>query len=85
MLQFLDDHCRAENVKLNREEKENKDSMSAYDFFYLPIDFRCCCLYPVACIDLSSVFSSLWIFEVVCLVVFGVLSAGLAAIEVLRL
>ncbi|KAJ8636171.1 hypothetical protein MRB53_010438 [Persea americana] len=43
LLQFLDEHCIAENGKLTSEDQLKKNFMSAYDFIYLPIDFRTKC------------------------------------------
>lgn len=35
MIEFLDKHCEEANEK----EKDEESPISAYDFFYLPIDF----------------------------------------------
>lgn len=43
MLEFLDDFCRRENQRIGLEistEGEEETYSTAYDFFYLPIDFR---------------------------------------------
>ena len=49
LMQFLDEHCMRENQKLklenDSEEEDDHDHeeqriISAYDFLYLPIDFR---------------------------------------------
>ncbi|KAH7835052.1 hypothetical protein Vadar_022427 [Vaccinium darrowii] len=41
LLRFLDEHCLLENRKRNTNSEEDDDcTVSAYDFMYLPIDFR---------------------------------------------
>ncbi|XP_077246234.1 uncharacterized protein LOC143886163 [Tasmannia lanceolata] len=46
LVDFLDQHCLEENNKImniEEEEEAKKDFFSAYDFVYLPIDFRSGC------------------------------------------
>ncbi|XP_059437590.1 protein terminal ear1 homolog [Corylus avellana] len=42
LVEFLDDHCMLENQKLNTKNSE-EHVVSAFDFVYLPIDFRTGC------------------------------------------
>jgi hypothetical protein len=39
LVEFLDDHCMLENNKLKTKNSE-EHVVSAFDFVYLPIDFR---------------------------------------------
>ncbi|XP_042757802.1 protein terminal ear1 homolog [Lactuca sativa] len=40
LIQTLDDHCKLVNQKINKDSIDEKNSISAYDFLYLPIDFN---------------------------------------------
>lgn len=39
LVEFLDDHCMVENQKV-KTEKSEEQIVSAFDFVYLPMDFR---------------------------------------------
>ncbi|RWR79158.1 protein terminal ear1 [Cinnamomum micranthum f. kanehirae] len=55
LLQLLDEHCIAENGKLTSEDSLKKNFMSAYDFLYLPIDFRTKCNKGYAFVNFTNV------------------------------
>lgn len=40
LVEFLDDHCMLENKKVKDDNSEEPNIVSAFDFVYLPIDFR---------------------------------------------
>ncbi|KAI3499151.1 hypothetical protein L1887_34944 [Cichorium endivia] len=40
MIQTLDNHCKLENKKIKNDSIDEKNVFSAYDFLYLPIDFK---------------------------------------------
>ncbi|XP_059649998.1 protein terminal ear1 [Cornus florida] len=46
LLKFLDQHCMAENEKINKfnpNEETEEQTVSAFDFLYLPMDFKTGC------------------------------------------
>nr|DAD46928.1 TPA_asm: hypothetical protein HUJ06_016865 [Nelumbo nucifera] len=40
LMSFLDEHCMKENEKLKRPAGAEEDSLLAFDFLYLPMDFK---------------------------------------------